>query len=430
MINSLSSFRTGLCALTLTLLLPTLPACAESENSPVFDRERLARIDTRMNEAVQAGLMTGGQGLIAYRGEIVYEQSWGLADREAERATEPDTLYRIYSMTKPITSVALMMLYEQGRFLLNDPLALYLPEFAALQVLETGEDGETRTRAPARAPTIRDLLTHTAGFTYGVFGNSEVDQQYRTTELFRESTLAGFSSVLATLPLQYDPGERWHYSVAVDLQGRLVEVLSGRTLGEFFQEHIFAPLGMEDTHFVVPESKWGRLAQLYSPEGTEISWGEAWKFSRSTALEVADPEISRGYFDGSFFESGGAGLVSSSRDYLRFASMLLNEGELDGVRLLAPGTVRLIRSNHLHGVDQGNLLGLDGFGLGVGIAGALGTGGELVPEGTYGWGGAAGTLAWIDPENDIVGVFMTQSVPHQTTLSRRFQVLSYQAYMR
>jgi CubicO group peptidase (beta-lactamase class C family) len=390
-----------------------------------FSAGRLTRIDERMQEAVADGLMVGGQGVIAHGGEVVYHSVWGQADRERGKPMTPGTLYRIYSMTKPVTSVALLMLYEEGHFLLNDPVERYLPEFATLEVMAPGGTSAT---APSRPPTIRDLLRHTAGMTYGVFGNSAVDRLYRESGLLKAEDVATFTRTLATLPLQYNPGERWHYSVAVDVQGRLVEVLSGMSLGEFLRRRIFEPLGMRDTHFRLPRDKQSRLAQLYSPRGASAGNDGVWVRNDATQLEVADAELSRPYLEGGLFESGGAGLVSSAQDYLRFALMLLNEGELEGARLLAPATVRLMRSDHLGGINRDGLWGMGAFGLGVGIVtDPADKPGELLAAGSYGWGGAAGTDFWVDPENDVVGVFMVQSIPHQTELARRFRVLTYQA---
>lgn len=395
-----------------------------------FSQQRLQRIEEQMRQAVDEGITVGGQGLIARDGEVIYHQTWGHADREAQAETQPDTLYRIYSMTKPITSVALLMLYEEGHFLLSDPIDKFLPEFANAQVLVEDAEGGDSLRPAARPPTVRDLLRHTAGLSYGVFGNSAVDRLYMDVGLFEKTTLADFSETLGGLPLLLDPGTRWHYSLAVDVQGRLIEVISGKSLGEFFRERIFQPLSMNDTFFHVPEEKRRRLAQLYTPRGGSALWSSRWTFGEANTLDVADPELSRPYFEDGFIESGGAGLVSSADDYLRFALMLAGEGEVEGVRLLAPGTVRLLHRDHLGPIDSSGLRGMDGFGLGVGIVNdPASKSGELGARGAYGWGGAAGTNFWVDPERNIVGIYMNQSIPHQTTLSQRFKVLTYQALM-
>ena len=409
------------------------PAAPEraAPQSQGFSPTRLARIGARMQEAVDAGVMVGGQALIARRGQLVYSEVWGQADREKKTPMAEDALYRIYSMTKPITSVALLMLYEEGRFLLSDPVETYLPEFAGLTLLQENGAGEPEPVAPRRPPTIRDLLRHSAGLSYGVFGDTAVDRRYREADLFRAATLGEFTRRLAQLPLLYEPGTRWHYSVAVDVQGRLVEVIGGLPFGEFLRRRIFAPLGMEDTFFVVPQDKRSRLAQLYSPLGTKLDWSTPWTFSAEQRLVPADPELTRAYLDGSRFESGGAGLVSTADDYLRFALMLAGGGAYRGVRLLAPGTVRHMQGDHIQDLDSRGLWNSGAFGLGVGIVGdTAGKSGELGAAQAYGWGGAAGTNFWVDPANDIVGLFMVQSMPHQTDLARKFRVLTYQAFMQ
>ncbi|MEQ8515291.1 MAG: serine hydrolase [Chromatocurvus sp.] len=424
----------------LTLILIPLfwviAFAAAGQSLPVGDaaslglsEKRLQRLDAHMRRAVEDGVMVGGEAVIARRGQIAYRKTWGMSDREAREPTSPDTLYRIYSMTKPVTAVAMMMLYEEGRFQLNDPLARHLPAFADLKVLEEADDkDEPVLRDPARAPTIRDLMRHTAGMTYGVFGNTAVDHAYRDIGLLESPDLETFAQRLASVPLQYDPGERWHYSVAVDLQGRLVQVLSGMSFEDFLRERIFQPLGMHDTAFVLSPEQLPRLAQLYSPEGTEISWNGEWQRSQSQTLEVADPRLTEPFTEGGYFASGGAGLVSSTSDYLRFSQMLLNGGELDGVRLLSPHTVAHMRRNHLSSdINDDTLRNVGGFGLGVAVTTDPGKTGEIGSPGSYGWGGAAGTRFWIDPREELIAIFMTQSVPHQTQLGDQFRSLVYQA---
>jgi CubicO group peptidase (beta-lactamase class C family) len=391
-----------------------------------------------MHQAVDDGVMVGGLGMVARRGKVVYAETWGQSDREAGKAMTMDTIFRIYSMSKPITGVAVMMLYEEGRFFLNDPVANYIPELANLQVAVATAGGDLAgegnasaqgvTRKPLRQPTIRNLLNHTAGFTYGIFGNTEVDQQYRDLGMLNHPDLQDFVAKLGQVPLQYDPGTRWHYSVAVDVQGRLVEAISGMRFGEFLQQRIFEPLGMTDTSFIVPAAKQDRLAQIYSPEGTASDIGSAFLTANtSTELVVSPDEINASYREGATFESGGGGLVSTASDYMRFAQMMLNGGELDGVRLLSPKTVELMTMNHLGKIQMG--FGRTGVGFGLGFAVALDQGeiGELGSAGEYNWGGAAGTSFWIDPTEQLIGVFMVQSIPHRTTLSNQFKVLTYQA---
>ena len=449
--------------LAALLLFAAVPASAR-DLSPVRPErvglapERLQRLTVHMNQAVEDGVMVGGLGMIARQGRVAYRETYGMADREAGVPMNLDTLFRIYSMTKPVTGVAVMMLYEEGRFFLNDPVARYVPELDGLGVAvatadgDPGRAGEARpadtgagdtaemtdtadavpmaTREPARQPTIRDLLTHTAGFTYGIFGDTAVDELYRHAELITgDIALSEFVVRLGALPLQYDPGTRWHYSVSVDVQGALVEAVSGMSLGEFMKSRIFGPLGMVDTSFAVPESEWARLAQLYSPAGTPTSdaYDAFMTENESTGLVVADDRWNEGFRVGAKFESGGGGLVSTAADYLRFCQMLLNGGELDGVRLLSPKSVALMTADH-----TGHLVGdFDnaGYGFGLGFAVALDPGaiGELSSAGEYNWGGAAGTRFWIDPREELIGVFMVQSIPHRTRLGSEFKNLVYQA---
>lgn len=450
--RTLSAARIGL------LFIASLVLCAghagtrellETQPERVgLDPERLQRIDAYMNQAVADGVMVGGLGLIARHDRVAYESTWGLKDREAGSPMTDDTIFRIYSMSKPITGVALMMLYEEGKFFLNDPVARYIPELKNLVVARSTADGGTtgivsdgtqsrtvgegddglvgQTRRPIRQPTVRDLMTHTAGFTYGVFGDTEVDRLYRKAGLlFENNTLEDFVTTLGQIPLQYDPGTRWHYSVAVDVQGRLVEVLSGMRFGEFLKARLFGPLGMNDTSFVVPHDKLARFAQLYQPEGAGEGTDLFRQPLKSDKLVVAPDSVSERFMEGSTFESGGGGMVSTARDYLRFCQMMLNGGSLDGVRILSPKTVELMTTNHLGDIPMGR----PGTGFGLDFAVALDQGeiGEVGSPGEYNWGGAAGTRFWVDPEEELIGVFMVQSIPHRTRLAQEFKVLTYQA---
>jgi CubicO group peptidase (beta-lactamase class C family) len=443
--------------LSLAPLLAALSICVAATGTALFaaepsqlgfSAERLERIGAHMREAVDGGVMVGAQGMIARNGQVVFEETWGMSDREATRPMASDTIFRIYSMSKPITAVALMMLYEEGRFFLNDPVAAYLPELANLEVAVSTADGDSgvasdgtsstgvgsgddslagQRRKPARQPTIRDLLRHTAGFTYGIFGDTEVDRLYREAGILDRETIADMVAALGQLPLQFEPGTRWHYSVAVDVQGRLVEVLSGMRFGEFLQRRLFGPLGMVDTDFTIPASKRERFARLYSPEGTEAGLNTRWRTVAAANLVPADPAFDDIYDESSTFEPGGHGLVSTAADYLRFCQMMLNGGVLDGVRILSPKTVELMTTNHLGDLPMG--FGQSGMGFGLGFAVALDQGaiGEVGSPGEYNWGGAAGTSFWIDPVENLVGVFMVQSIPHQTRLRREYKHLVYQA---
>ena len=439
--------RNLLIGLAVMLVMAPVSAKEMSSTKPErqgFSSERLAKLTQLMNAKVEDGTMVGGMGMIARNGKIIYSQTYGQADREAGKVMTDDAIYRIYSMSKPITGVALMMLYEEGKFRLNDPIAMYIPEMANLPVaLSTGgtgvvSDGTTsiaigsgdeslvgQTRKAKRQPTIRDLMTHTAGLTYGIFGNTEVDQAYRKAGLLGDMDLKEFVTVLGKLPLQYDPGSQWHYSVSVDVQGYLVEVLSGMKFSEFLEQRIFAPLDMQDTAFKVNEGNKDRLAQLYKPEG--VTADNYFSPATGSGLEIADAFISAGYIYGGKFESGGGGLVATARDYLRFSQMMLNGGELDGVRILSPKTVDLMTTNHIG--DLGLGYGREGMGFGLDFAVVLNPGevGEVSSAGEYNWGGAAGTRFWIDPQEQLIGLFMVQSIPHRTRLADDFKVMTYQA---
>ncbi|MBT7335827.1 MAG: beta-lactamase family protein [Gammaproteobacteria bacterium] len=425
-----------------TVIAKEIPASKPERQG--YSSDRLQRITDHMNAKVADGTMVGGMGVIARNGKVIYQQTYGMADRETGREMTDDAIYRIYSMSKPITAVALMMLYEQGKFRLNDPIAMYLPEMANLQValstagtqmISDGTQSRTigqgdkslvgQTRAPSRQPTVRDLLTHTAGLTYGVFGNTEVDQLYRKAGILGDVSLAEFTQALGQIPLQYDPGSQWHYSVSVDVQGRLVEVLSGMSFGEFLKTQLFMPLDMPDTDFQINDSNKDRLAQLYKPAGVQAD--NFFSPGTGDGLEVADAFVSMRYVNGGKFESGGGGLVSTARDYLRFSQMLLNGGALDGVRILSPKTIELMTANHLGELPMGFRGRGAGFGLGFGLVLNPGEVGEVSSAGEYNWGGAAGTRFWIDPQENLIGIFMVQSIPHRTRLAGDFKVLTYQA---
>ena len=372
--------------LSITVLLLTLavsPAFTGHTKSdpPVVAPEtvglsgnRLTNIRTVMNRHVAEKHIPGASGLIARRGKIAYQETFGMADMEAGTPMRMDTIHRIYSMTKPITSVAVMMLYEEGKFQLNDPVAKYLPEFAKMQVAIEEKDPQTgqpvMKTAPAKRPiTVRDLLRHTAGLTYGVFGDTLVDREYRKSKILGQANLAEFVSALASIPLQYEPGTRWHYSVSVDVLGRLVEVLSGKSFDQFLQERIFTPLEMTDTGFVVPASKKDRMAKLYTltKEGklqpSQIC---------NTAQECIEkfPNAVPNVQQALGMQSGGGGLTSTAYDYLRFCQMMLNQGQYEGKRLLSRKTVQLMSSDNL-----GTIPGMGpgtGFGLGFAVSKAPG----------------------------------------------------------
>ena len=383
-----------------------------------FSSERLRRVDDATHAYVDKGKLPGVQTLISRRGELVHHDCYGFADVEAETATTPDTLYRIYSMTKPITSVGLMMLFEEGKFLLENPVSRFLPEFADVQVWDGGTAEEPQTRPPARPITVHDVLTHMSGLTYGFHFQHPVDEMYRNNGLgdFSEPSfdLAEGMARLASLPLLFDPGSRWNYSMSTDVCGRLIEVMSGQSLDEYLRDHVLDPLGMSDTAFCALEADLDRCSPLYV-RGND---GKL-KVMAPARTMVAPPK----------FLSGGGGLVGTGRDYMRFCNMLLGGGQLDGVRLLSSRTVGYMARNHLPDGKLLNEVGqstfseaaMEGTGFGLGFstvedAAALQ---NLASEGEFSWGGAASTAFWVDPDEEICVVFMTQLLPSDTYPIRR-----------
>jgi CubicO group peptidase (beta-lactamase class C family) len=385
-----------------------------------MDSTRLDRITNAMQEYVDDGLLAGVVTMAARDNKIVHFESVGYRDLETQSPMTNDAIFRIYSMSKPITGVALMMLYEENKFNLNDPVEKYLPEFRDLQVY-AGEDeeGNMITEPQNHPMTIRELMSHTGGLTYGIFAQSGVDSQYVEADLLNtDNTLEEFSRKLSQIPLKHQPGAQWEYSVSVDLQGYLVEKLAGQPFGEFLEQRIFDPLGMTDTDFHVSEEKASRFAQVYGyDDNGELLAGEGFP----GANFLRDPA----------FESGGGGLVSTAMDYMRFSKMLLNGGELEGVRILAPLTVELMHKDHTPRGMQGAMSKATGtvFGLDFAVIQDPVLA-ESYSTGEYYWGGAAGTWFWIDPVEDLVFVGMIQQfggqLPNVRGTSKR---LLYQSIM-
>jgi CubicO group peptidase (beta-lactamase class C family) len=367
--------------------------------------ERLARLTKITQEHVEAGRLPGAVILIARQGKIAYFESFGHRDRDRGLAMTPDALFRIYSMTKPITSVAAMMLQEEGRFQIYDPVSRYLPELAKLKVGSEGAD------AP-REITIQDLLRHTSGFTYGNRGETPVHRMYRDAKIgSRNDTNAELVTKLSALPLLYAPGTRFEYGVSTDVLGRLVEVVSGKSLGQVFEERIFQPLGMRDTGFYVTPDKLARAAQPWQRPGVE---------SMTPRFDVAVKPR---------YESGGGGLVGSTEDYLRFSLMLLNGGEWNGVRLLGKKTVEFMTADHLGPIPVATP-GL-GFGLGFQVRRDAGIAGIAGSVGEYGWAGNAGTLFWIDPKEQLIALYMIQvGDAERVALRNQFRSLVEQAIVK
>lgn len=376
---------------------------------------RLARIAPAMQSYVDRGIYAGVSTIVARRGVVVQAGCYGLSDKEAGKAMTENTIFRIYSMTKPIVCTALMMLFEEAKFRLVDPVARYLPAFAAVKVLGPGG-----ARVDLKRPIlVRDLMTHTNGLSYHFLSDSPVSDMYVDAKLLDPKVrLAEAIDDLARFPLAFQPGSRWHYSVGIDVAARLIEVVSGQALADFLRDRLLAPLGMVDTAFEVPADRRGRLAAMYGRPDT--SRPEA-KFARDFALwregynERIDVSATHPPDALATFQRGGYGLFSTARDYLRFAEMLANGGELDGVRYLSRKTLALMHSNHLPQellpLELGGLP-LPGYGFGLGSRVALDvarTGGPT-SIGEFGWGGAAKTYFWVDPVEQIVGLFMAQSM--------------------
>jgi len=392
-----------------------------------FSSERLERLHALMQKMVDKKQEAGIVTLLARHGKIVDFRTYGQRDTEAGSPMTEDVIFRDFSMTKPVTGVAMMILYEEGRWLPSDPIAKFIPEFAHLKVFkEIGPDGKMELEDPVHPPTMGELMTHTAGFTYGIFGATPVDKMMSEKQVWGSRTLQEFVDRLSTVPLLYQPGTRWVYSVSMDIEGYIIEKISGQSLPDFMRDHIFNPLGMKDAGFYVPADKRGRFAQLYvtNPHGDL----------------VADP--TGGGLSGLFASPptlplGGGGMVSTTADYYRFMQMLLNRGELDGKRILAPSSVALMTSNHLRPELLADKFGIGamtlrpGFGYGYSCAVAFDPLEANMSEGkgSFSWGGAAGTWFWVDPTNDLIFIGMVQRMmgPASPNIESESRPLVYQA---
>jgi CubicO group peptidase (beta-lactamase class C family) len=420
----IQSFRFALLALAAALILSNaaqsaraqqssdkgsvagaVAAAAGKPESVGFSSERLERLHGTMQRQVDQKQLAGIVTLLARHGKVIDFNAYGKKDLSSGAPMTKDAIFRIFSMTKPVTGVAMMMLYEEGKWRPKDPIAKYIPEFAHLKVFKgLDANGQMIVEDPIHPPTMAELMTHTAGLTYGVFGDTPVDKLYSSERVMQSKSLQEMIDKLAKIPLLYQPGTRWVYSVSMDVQGYIIEKLSGQTFPDFAQQRIFGPLGMKDTGFFVPKEKMNRFATLYAdgPNGE---------------IAVAPPGgLSGNYSSQPTMPSGGGGLVSTAEDYLRFAQMLLNSGELDGVRLLAPSSVKLMSTNHLApGLMTGEFsIGPEVIrpGMGWGYDCAVYTdpplADDVVGTGTYFWFGAADTWFWIDPTNDLIFIGMTQ----------------------
>lgn len=387
---------------------------------------RLARISGWMRGWVDSGKLPGMTVCVMRKGQLAFAETYGKADVERNKPMRPDTIVRIYSMTKPLTSTAIMMLYEEGRFQLDEPISKFIPAFKNPRVYAGGSRGKINSVPAEREITFRDLLTHTSGLTYGFMESTPVDAVYRDQKIDFGTATASLADVierLAAVPLIAQPGKAWNYSVATDVLGYLVQVISGQPFDVFLREKVLKPLGMLDTDFIVAKDKQERFATCYMP-------------GKDGKLAVMDDPTKSTYLAPRKGYSGGGGLAGTAGDYLRFCKFMLNKGELDGVRLLGRKTIELMTSNHLPGdmADMGMprfselpYYGI-GFGLGFSVminpakAQILGTAGE------YAWGGAASTAFWCDPAEDMAVVLLTQLYPSSTYPIRRdLRVLTYQA---
>ena len=361
----------------------------------VFLRRRLGRLDSLLGRYVDTGFLPNALMLVARHGQVVYCNGFGMIDIEHQRPMQEDTIFRIYSMTKPMTSIAVMMLLEQGYFHLKDPVSAFIPEFADVTVYVN----EHTRRAPESPMTIQHLLSHTAGLTYDFLDSSPVDKMYTQAGMRdRSLTLELWARKLAQLPLVYVPGAGWRYSMATDLLGYLVQVVSGQPFEDFLHEKLFEPLRMVDTAFYVPDGKTDRLTKIYGDGLWEIGTDHLPDFTKSPG-----------------WPSGGGGLVSTISDYYHFCRMLANGGELNGIRFVSRKTLELMAMNHVPNhllpveILSGPIYGY-GFGLGFSVLLDPAVAGRVASAGEFGWSGLAGTHFWIDPVEEVIAIFMTQYI--------------------
>ena len=423
--------------IALTMLIALSPSAltegfsVSSPETQGLSSERLERLSALSKKYVKEGRVSGIVNLVLRNGKVVHYEAEGQRGSDNDAAMEVDDLFRIYSMTKPVTSVAAMQLYEQGKFQLSDPVTKFVPELKDLKVLN--DDGQFE--AVTQVMTMHQLLMHTAGMSYGFNARVDlVDQMYVQADLSSATDLDEFVAKLAKLPLRFQPGERYHYSVAVDVTGLIVERISGQRLDKYIQDHILAPLEMNDTFFEVPESERDRFAQNHfiNPKtGALVNSDYApapYGYRKGVALSD--------YFDVTLF-AGGAGLVSTAMDYARFAEMLRRGGELDGVRILGPKTVKFMTRNHLSEASMHAAWGQTptadigrpgfGFGLGLGVVTDSAAIGVLGSDGEYNWGGAAGTIFWVDPVEELVVVSMIQLMQSPWPFRADVKIAIYQA---
>ena len=404
---------------------------ASSPEALGFDSQRLTKLDAYMAKAVADGRVAGMSTLLARHGQVVAEKFYGVKSLATGAPLTRDTIFRLYSMSKPITGVAMMMLFEDGRWQLDDPVTKFVPEFKALKVMSgADENGRRSIQDMQRPPTMRELMSHTAGFGYGLADQHPVDKLYREKGVLAANGLADMIKRTAEIPLMFQPGTRWSYSSAVDIQGYIVEKLSGQKFGDFLQQRIFKPLKMTDTAFYVPADKASRLAAVYAgnPKTGKI---EEVKELFGGAMPT--------YLEPPSMESGGGGLVGTIGDYARFSQMIANKGELDGARLLSPASVEMMGTNMIpksvlvssngNGVARFNEA--VGFGLDFMVVNDPRAAGTLEGKGSMSWGGAAGTWFWVDPTNDLIFIGMIQRMGDTggDPLGAMARTLTYQALL-
>jgi len=388
-----------------------LPASAPEEVG--LSSSRLARLGNVLRGEIERGRVPGVVALVARRGQVAYFESFGRLDPATEAPMTRDSVFRIYSMTKPIVSLAAMMLWEEGRFLLSDPAAKYLPQLADLKVAV--EQGGRMELVPASKPiTIQDLLRHTSGMTYEFLGSGPVHRAYNAARIYsRDQSNADQTATLGKLPLLHQPGTRWEYGRSTDVLGRLVEVLSGETLGAFLERRILAPLGMRDTAFHAAPHQHARLAEAFAKDPDSGAGVQL--------LDVKQPPK---------FESGGGGLVSTAADYARFLQMMLNNGTLDGERFVSRKTIELMTADHLGPITGAPELLLPGYGFGLGVAVRLHAGIATIPGsvGQYFWGGLAGTTFWVDPAEQLFAIMLIQAPGQRDYFRNLFRALVYASF--
>ena len=398
------------------LLCAALPLCAQDAGPLSLD---LKRIETTLGSMVDQGRAAGVSVLIWKDGREAYFGSAGFADRESGRRMSRDAIAQIYSMTKPVTGVALMQLWEQGKFGLDDPLCRYLPQYEAVRVYD-GKDasGAPVYRAPIRPITVRDIMRHTAGFAYGPGNTPAHDAYVKLDPMSLDNDLVELGKRVAQAPLLFDPGSRWSYSIAVDVQALLVQTLSGQKFADYVRQHVFEPLGIRDTAWRQPDDRLPRLAALY-------------RVTDGKLVRQSDEATRRNNFRDNKLTGGGFGLASTVDDYMRFARMLLNGGELDGARILKPSTVKLMATNHLDArITERDFLPSKGS-VGFGLDFAVRVSQPRTPQenrgavGEFFWDGAASTLFWVDPANRLAAVFFVQKMPFDGTLHRDIRAAIY-----